>query len=175
MTHLQTTQNSSNESDSSQSSSDDSYCYSSDNSFSPERFRRQKRSRHHRMSKQSPDRHFHSEHYSQICRQAKQYHQHRHLHRQSRPSISERKYKDEQRFASEYLPRNKDPVRSKAYKKTVKVERDHSISDIIEQHLIFRPRCDNIEHMLGQLLERSSEHPPTINNSQSLNWKGLRL
>ena len=50
----------------------------------------------------------------------------------------------------------------KATTKTVKVERDPSISDIIEQYLMFHQRCDNIDHMLGQLLERSRMHPLTI-------------
>ena len=168
---------SSDESDFLQSSSDDSYCFSSDNSSSPERFRRQKRSRHNRTSKQSPDRHFHSEHYSQICRHAKPYHGHdsRHQLRQSRPSTSERKNKDEQRFACEYVPRNQELIRYKATRKTVKAERDPLVSDIINRHLIFQQRCDRVENMLKQLLERSSEHPPIRKNSQSLNWKGLCL
>ena len=157
------------ESDSFQSSSDDSYCYSSDDTSSPETLRHQKLNRHHQRNKQSPDRHFRSEHYSKICRQAKQYckHDSRHQYRQSRHSTSERKYKDEQRFVCEYLPGNKDPVRYKATKKTGKVERDPTLSDMIEQHLIFHQRCDNIEHMLGQLLERSqsilSQGTMTIN------------
>ena len=78
----------------------------------------------------------------------------------------------EQRFNQHTEPRNQD-LGINATTNTVKVERDPSISDMIDQHLLFHQRCDNIEHMLEQLLKRSEKHPLTKDYSQSLNWKGL--
>ena len=181
---------SSSDDDSSSNSSSDSEC--SDDSFykstncnsSPERRCLKQISRHHRKRKPSPDKHFHQDFYSKSHGQKeqspdRQYHRHnrrRSQHFQKRlPLSDETIYTDEQRFNQHKVPRNQD-LGINATTKTVKVERDPSISDIIEQHLIFHQRCDNIEHMLGQLLERSQKHPLIRHDdSQSLNWKGLCL
>ena len=133
--------------------------------------------------KPSPGKHFHQDFYSKSLGQNEQSpdrQYHRHNRRQSQhfqrrlPLSDERIYTDERRFNQHIVPRNQD-IGIKATTKTAKVERDPSISDIIEQHLIFHQRCDNIEHMLGQLLERSQKHPLIGDDSQSLNWKGLCL
>ena len=181
---------SSSDDDSSSNSSSDSEC--TDDSFykstncnsSPERRCLKQISRHHRKRKPSPDKHFHQDFYSKSHGQKeqspdRQYHRHnrrRSQHFQRRlPLSDETIYTDEQRFNQHKVPRNQD-LGINATTKTVTVERDPSISDIIEQHLIFHQRCDNIEHMLRQLLERSQKHPLIRHNdSQSLNWKGLCL
>ena len=179
---------SSDESDSlSESSSSDESAYSSSDNSSPERHRHSKSSRNRQKSKH-PDRHCHKNYDKLDHRQDKrslQRHHHRqdpsngHQHRQRRfpltKQYAERIYTDEQGYTQEYVPRNQELIRYKATRKTVKAARDPLVSDIINQHLIFQQRCDRVENMLKQLLERSSEHPPTRNNSQSLNWKGLCL
>ena len=157
----------------------------SDNS-SPDRHCHQQNGRRHVKWKKHPtDKHCHQKydrHHLQQDKLLLENHRQdpvsRYRHRQRRFPLSEnaeRIFTDEQRFSQYIVPRNQD-LGSKATTKTVKVERDPSISDIIEQHLIFHQRCDNIEHMLRQLLERSQKHPLTNqDDSQSLNGKGLYL
>ena len=179
---------SSDDSDSlSESSSSDESAYSSSDNSPPERHQHSKSSRNHQKSKH-PDRRCHKNYDKLDHRQDKsslERHHHcqdpsiGHQHRQRRFPLTkqaERIYTDERGYTQEYVPRNQELIRYKATKKTVKVERDPSISDIIEQHLIFHQRCDNVELMLGQLLERSQQHPLIRHDdSQSLNWKGLCL
>ena len=186
-----TTSSSSDDSSSYSSSdsecSDDSFYKSTNCNSSPERRCLKQISRHHRKRKPSPDKHFHQDFYSKSHGQKEESlvrHYHRHdpsNHQQQKifplsKRYAERIYIDEHRFSQHFVPRNKVPKYKVDATRTVKVEREPLISDMNEQHLIFHQRCDNIEHMLGQLLERSQKHPLTRHDdSQSLNWKGLCL